>query len=313
MGKKVSIIVPVYKTEKYIKRCLESLVNQTYKNLDIVLVDDGTPDKAGRICDEYAVRDDRIRVIHQENAGQSAARNNALKIASGEYFCFVDSDDYIALNMIERLINLIEKNKADIAMVDYQVFTADRVDETADHPATEEVSMDNVQMIRNIHTVKDELYVVMWGKLFKRDLFQGIQFPVGRICEDLDVLYKLYDKVEKAVYCGDKLYYYFRGNVSSSTYGLNQKFYDDVFWVLENEIRYVDEKHPQLSAYPRRTYMYWIVDFFKKRGGLVSLGKDRKVYMRYRSLYKESRKLKKEKFFTLFYLLPSIYVFLKKD
>lgn len=312
MDKKVSIIVPVYKTEKYIRRCLESLVNQTYNNLDIILVDDGTPDNAGQICDEYADGDSRIRVIHQENAGQSAARNNALKVASGEYFCFVDSDDYIALDMVERLLNLIEKTNADISMIDYQVFTGERGDEALEHPVTEEEFMDNIQMIRNIHTVKDELYVVMWGKLFKRELFQGIQFSVGRICEDLDVLYKLYDKVKKAVYCDDKLYYYFRGNVSSSTFGLDQKFYDDVFWVLENEIRYIDEKHPELSSYPRRTYMYWIVDFFKKRGGLVSFGRDRKVYMRYRTLYKESRDMKKEKFFTLFYLLPSIYVLLKK-
>ncbi|SKB63960.1 Glycosyl transferase family 2 [Lachnospiraceae bacterium] len=310
MSKKVSVIVPVYKTENYIVRCVESLIGQTYKDLEILLVDDGSPDNAGKICDEYADKDARVKVIHQKNAGQSAARNNALKLATGDYFCFVDSDDYIASDMIEKLYRLTEDNSADIAMVDYLTFTGEKAEASGEKA---EISfMNNMQMIRNIHTVKDELYVVMWGKLFKRELFNGIEFAEGRICEDLDVLYRLYDKAQKSVYSSEKLYYYFRGNVSSSTFGLNQKFYDDVFWVLEREIRYIDEKYPDLSAYPRRTYMYWIVDLAKKKGGIISLGELKQVYKRYREMYRESRSLKKEKFFTFFYYLPSLYVLLKK-
>ncbi len=312
MGKKVSVIVPVYKTEKYIVRCVESLITQTYENLEILLVDDGSPDNAGKICDEYADKDARIKVIHQKNAGQSAARNNALKIAAGDYFCFVDSDDYIAPDMIEKLYRLTEDASADISMVDYLTFTGEKAEISDEAVGAEPEVMNNIQMIRNIHTVKDELYVVMWGKLFKRELFNGIEFAEGRICEDLDVLYRLYDKAQKSVYSSEKLYYYFRGNVSSSTFGLNQKFYDDVFWVLEREIRYIDEKHPDLSVYPRRTYMYWIVDLAKKKGGIISLGELKQVYKRYREMYRESRSLRKEKFFTFFYYLPSLYVLLKK-
>ncbi len=312
MSKTVSVIVPVYKTEKYIVRCVESLLGQTYKELEILLVDDGSPDNAGKICDEYASEDSRIRVIHQKNAGQSAARNNALKIASGDYYCFVDSDDYIAPDMVEKLYSLAEGNTADISMVDYLTFTGEKAEFTDNKGKTETTSMDNIQMIRNIHMVKDELYVVMWGKLFKRELFNGIEFAEGRICEDLDVLYRLYDKAQKSVFSSEKLYYYFRGNVSSSTFGLNQKFYDDVFWVLEREIRYIDEKYPELSSYPRRTYMYWIVDLAKKKGGIISLGELKQVYKRYRELYRESSSLKKDKFFAFFYYLPSLYVLLKK-
>ncbi len=311
MDKLISIIIPVYKTENYIRRCLDSLINQSYKNLEIILVDDGTPDKAGDICDEYAREDSRIKVIHQANAGQSVARNNAIKIANGDYYCFVDSDDYVSLNMIEKLYELAEKNQADISMADYKTFDGERADESISEKSQESV-MDNIQMIKNIHTVKDELYVVMWGKLFKRELFDKLKFPAGRICEDLYILYHLYDRASKSVYSDQKLYYYYRGNVSSSTYSINQKFYDDVFWVLETEIDYIDAKYPELKNYPRRTYMYWIVDMCKKRGGIVSVGKLNPIYKRYKSLYKESREMKKEKFFTLFYYLPSVYIALKR-
>lgn len=307
---KISIIVPVYKTEDYIDRCIRSIIEQSYRNIELILVDDGTPDKAGIICDEYAGKDNRIKVIHQENAGQSVARNNALKIATGDYLCFVDSDDYVASNLLERLHKLITDNDADISVVNYQSFFGDKV--ISDDAEACNISVyNNTDMIKNIHTVNDELFVVMWGKLFKKSLFERIQFPAGRICEDLYVLYQLYDKAEKSVYSDEKLYYYYRGNVSSSTFSINKRFYDDVFWVLEHEIEYIDQKHPDLGVYPRRTYMYWIIDLSKKTKGIISFGKMRSLYLRYRRLYKESRLMKKEKFFTLFYYMPSIYVALK--
>lgn len=311
-GDKISIIVPVYKTENYIDRCIKSLISQSYRNIELILVDDGTPDKAGIICDEYAKKDNRIKVIHQENAGQSVARNNALKIATGDYYCFVDSDDYVATNVLEELYQILTDNDADISLVNYKSFTGDEV-VTDDKVASKVTVFNNTDMIKNIHTVKDELYVVMWGKLFKRSLFDGIQFPAGRICEDLHVLYQLYDKAGKAVFSNEKLYYYYRGNVSSSTFSINKRFYDDVFWVLEQEIIYMDQRHPELGAYPRRTYMYWIIDLCKKTKGIISFGKMRRLYTRYRKLYSESRDMKKEKFFTLFYYMPSIYVALKGE
>ena len=104
VGDKISIIVPVYKTEDYIDRCIKSIIKQSHRNIELILVDDGTPDKAGIICDDYAEKDNRIKVIHQENAGQSVARNNALKIATGDYYCFIDSDDYVAPDLLEKLL-----------------------------------------------------------------------------------------------------------------------------------------------------------------------------------------------------------------
>lgn len=308
---KISIIVPVYKSQDYIDRCIKSILGQSYQDFELILVDDGSPDQAGIICDEYARKDDRIKVIHQNNSGQSVARNNALKVATGDYYCFIDSDDYVADDLLERLYSLITKNDADISLVNYKTFTGERAE--AESKTTSDIVLyNNTSMIKNIHMVKDELYVVMWGKLFKKELFDGIQFPEGRICEDLHVLYRIYDRAKTSVFSNEKLYYYYRGNVSSSTYSINKKFYDDVFWVLEQEIEYIDNRHPELSNYPRRTYMYWIVDLCKKTGGLILFGKMRSLYLRYRQLYRESRSMKKEKFFTFFYHMPSIYVALKK-
>ncbi len=308
---KISIIVPIYKTEKYIDRCIKSIIAQTYNNIEIILVDDGTPDKAGIICDKYADMDNRIKVIHQKNAGQSAARNNALKIATGDYYCFIDSDDYVAENLLERLYNLIKENSADISVVDYSTFYEDQVSAVYES-AKETTIYNNTDMIKNIHMVEGELYVVMWGKLFKKDLFEGISFPEGRICEDLYVLYNIYGKAKVSVYSNEKLYYYYRGNVTSSTYTINNRFYDDVFWVLEQEIKYIDNSFPDLKDYPRRTYMYWIIDQCRKTKGIISFGNNRRLYLKYRQLFKESRGMKKEKFFTFFYYMPSLYVALKK-
>lgn len=308
---KISIIVPVYKTQDYIDRCIKSIIGQSYTDFELILVDDGSPDKAGTICDEYAGKDNRIKVIHQKNSGQSVARNNALKVATGDYYCFIDSDDYVADNLLERLYSLITEKDADISLVSYQTFTGE-IAEADSKISPDIVTYSNTNMIKNIHMVKDELYVVMWGKLFKKELFEGIRFPEGRICEDLHVLYRIYDKAKISVFSDEKLYYYYRGNVSSSTYSINKKFYDDVFWVLDKEIEYIDDRHPELGDYPRRTYMYWIVDLCKKTGGFISYGKMRSLYLKYRQLYRESRGMKKEKFFTFFYYMPSIYVLLKK-
>ena len=125
-GERISVIVPVYKVEPYLRKCLDSIVNQTYRNLEIILVDDGSPDNCGRICDEYAERDKRIRVIHQKNGGVSSARNEGLKIASGDWIGWVDSDDWIEPDMFEYLLENAKKSKADIAVCSRKEWYKDR-------------------------------------------------------------------------------------------------------------------------------------------------------------------------------------------
>lgn len=309
----VSVIVPIYKVEKYIRRCLDSIVNQTYHDLEIILVDDGSPDNCGQICDEYAAQDIRIKVLHQENGGQSKARNEAMKIARGDYLCFVDSDDYIAINMIERLVSLIQSNQAGISMIDYTFFSGEQADVTCQN-GNECQTFTNVELIKNMHTVPGELYVVMWGKLFKRELFEGITFPEGRICEDLAILYKLYDRSVKAVYSTEVMYYYFRNNADSSTFQIKDKFYIDVFTALDEEIAYMEHAHTDLVGYPQKTYLYWIFDYYRglwKENNKENKGKMKMLLNKYRALFKRNKEFKKDRFYSIFYYVPNLYLALK--
>lgn len=314
MNEKISIIVPVYNVEKYIHRCLDSIIYQTYENLEIILVDDGSPDGCGKICDEYAKQDSRIKVIHQKNGGQSKARNEAMKIATGDYFCFVDSDDYINEKYIERLYDLIIESNVDISMVNYCNFTGELVQDADILSAGSNSSkFNNIDLIKNMHMITDELYVVMWGKLFKRDLFQDIQFPEGRICEDLAVLYRLYDKVKSAVYSSEILYYYFRDNADSSTFRIKDKFYDDVYLALDEEIEYMQKNHVELVNYPCKTYMYWLFDYYRKLVKVSPINKEKltQLHAKYKELYRVCKDLKKDKFYTAFYYCPRLYLKIK--
>lgn len=312
---KITVIVPVYKVEKYLKRCVDSILHQTYQNLEVILVDDGSPDACGELCDNYAATDSRIKVLHQENGGQSKARNEAMKVVTGKYFCFVDSDDYMHEEQIDRLYQLMLDYKAQISMVNFCNFTGECVSKHNFEKQSDEIcELSGVECIKNMHMVQDELYVVMWGKLFQRELFDGIYFPEGRICEDLAILYRLFDKCQKVVYSKEMMYYYFRDNESSSTFQIKDKFYTDVYQALEDEIVYMKEKHPELADYPRKTYMYWLLDYYRKLRGSKSASKEmlKELHQKYRQLYREGKSLKKEKFYTAFYYAPELYLKLKE-
>ena len=213
----VSVIVPVYKVEKYIHKCVESITNQTYNDLEIILVDDGSPDRSGKICDELALTDDRIKVIHQENCGQAAARNRGLQVASGEYVTFVDSDDYISQNFAEFLVKAIEETSSDIAICGYKVINEE-----------EQVVLNSCSSVGGLldnnelwNEVFGKLNNAVWNKLFRKKLLDGIFFE-----EDLghgeDLLFNLtyISKCKKAVKVDSILYFYLKhpGSVTSSAF-----------------------------------------------------------------------------------------------
>lgn len=201
---KISIIVPVYKVESYLRKCLDSIINQTYRNLEIVLVDDGSPDNCGAICDEYAARDRRIQVIHQENRGLSAARNAALGIVSGEYLGFVDSDDWIEHEMFGTLLEGIRKAEADIAV-------CGRYEEYKDHQVpygwAEVQVLDTEQALGELLR-NDKLQNLVWDKLYRRDIFDGIWFPEGKTFEDMAVMHKLFLRAKKVACLPAVMYHY---------------------------------------------------------------------------------------------------------
>jgi len=201
--KLVSIIIPVFKVEKYLKRCIDSIISQTYKNIEIILVDDGSDDNCPKICDEYKKIDSRIVVIHKKNGGLSDARNYGIKEAKGEYITFVDSDDTIEQNYVDCLLETLLKNNADISVCGYMV----KYDNGKEIP-----NANGKQMILNSkETLENMLYqrdfnVASWAKLYKRSLFNKIEFPVGKIHEDAFTTYKLVMK-SKRIACDLKPLY----------------------------------------------------------------------------------------------------------
>lgn len=202
----ITIIVPIYKVERYLSTCIESILKQTYTNIEIILVDDGSPDKCGQICDEHATKDNRIQVIHKSNGGLSDARNAALDIAKGEYITFVDSDDYIAQDYVEYLWHILNKNNADISAMLDQHF----IDGETPSTATKE---DKV----NIISPKDYLCKLFYqidvttgaqAKLYKKDLFNNIRFPKGLLYEDLLTVYKLVNNCSRIAISNHISYFY---------------------------------------------------------------------------------------------------------
>lgn len=218
----ISIIVPVYNVEKYIRRCVDSLINQTYKNLEIILIDDGSPDNSGAICDEYAKLDNRVKVIHKENGGVSSARNVGLDSASGEYIGFMDSDDYITPDMYEVLYNNMVDNDADISMGIYAL--ENNKGEFISH-----YRYDVNEVFDKAQTIAEMLKQVKYtcslcDKLFSAKLVGDIRFDKDiSHNEDLLFLYQLMKKSNKAVYISKPMYYYCNNEESASRVSFSDK------------------------------------------------------------------------------------------
>ncbi|MEE1277137.1 MAG: glycosyltransferase family 2 protein [Fibrobacteraceae bacterium] len=203
----VSIIVPIYKVEPYLRRCLDSIVNQTYTNLEIILVDDGSPDGCPQICDEYAAKDERIVVIHKENGGLSDARNAGLDICKGEYISFVDSDDWVDERYIEILFDLLTKENADIAIGE-NIQTRGICKNT--NNISEIQLYSSKKILYHLFTHNHIAFIISCGKLYKKELFSELHFPSGKFHEDEFTTYILFYRSKKIVYTNSILYYYFR-------------------------------------------------------------------------------------------------------
>lgn len=205
----ISIIVPVYKVEQYLDRCVTSILNQTFTDFELILVDDGSPDRCPQICDEWAKKDTRIRVIHKKNGGAGAARNAALKCAQGEYIGFVDSDDWIAANMYEYLYHLLQTHPdAQIAQCD-AIRTSNETQVPPRH--VEKLQMWNQQQMMEyffrIHG--EESNYAIWNKLIRRELLNGFSFVEGTISEDVAANFDFFSRAQEMVVSNQVLYFYF--------------------------------------------------------------------------------------------------------
>ena len=209
----LSIIVPIYNVEQYVDRCIQSILNQTYQNLEIILVDDGATDCSGVIADSYAAKDKRIKVFHKENGGLSDARNYGLEHVTGDYILFVDSDDFIVNIMCERLITVANNNNADIVSCNYYIYRGD--DDISIHTMSvqyDKRTFTGMDMLR-YYLLKTEPFDlnVVWNKIFKLDLFNGVvpvRFPKGRVQEDNFTIFMLFLNANSIVTVNEPLYYY---------------------------------------------------------------------------------------------------------
>ena len=216
---KLSVIVPVYKVEQYIHKCVDSILNQTFKDFELILVDDGSPDNCGKICDEYAQKDERVRVIHKENGGLSDARNAGVDVAQGKIIGFVDSDDYLDKDMYAQMITYLEANDCDVVCCDTYIV---RGDKKRFKPRYKENKIfNNEQAINEI--LNGNLDNAAWNKIYKRIVIQNIRYPKGRIYEDVATTYKFIFNADKVGYMSKPFYNYIKRKGSIVASGFNSK------------------------------------------------------------------------------------------
>ncbi len=254
----VTVIVPVYKVEEFLSRCVESVISQSYHDLEIILVDDGSPDRCGEICDCYRGKDERIIVIHKENGGLSSARNAGIRVARGKYLCFVDSDDYIQSELIEQLLAAIARTGASISACG---FASD--ENLLQNGITEEIRLfPAAEAIREI--LKDgAICTSAWGKLYERSLFDDILFPEGKYYEDYATTYKLFHKGGRIAYALTKKYYY-----TINTAGITRSPFSsrnmDYFAISEEVEAFIDDNYPELSSLVKNRSVSVAISLYRK-------------------------------------------------
>lgn len=205
MVKKLSVIVPIYKVEQYLARCVDSILNQTYRNIEVILVDDGSPDRCGEVCDEYAKKDKRVKVVHKKNGGLSSARNVGFDVSTGDYIAFVDSDDYIAKNMYSEMIDALESNELDIISCNAFIAKGERIIGT--------LGEGKITVYTREEILKKSLCDydnTAWNKVYRRKAIGTIRFPEGRLFEDTASAYLFFNNCSKAGHMDKAFYYYYR-------------------------------------------------------------------------------------------------------
>lgn len=267
----ISVIVPVYKVEDYLERCITSIVDQTYKNLEIILIDDGSPDHCGEICDGWSRKDDRIKVIHKENGGLSDARNAGMKIATGEYTAFVDSDDWIHKDMLKVLLEVQEETKGDIVECKAQICFNKEDDMEIGNLSEIDISIFNTEKSLQNLINEHPLHQTVWNKLYRTEVIKDILFPYGKYHEDEFWTYQVFARAEKVAYVDIPLYYYFQRQDSIMGQALSLKRLD----ALEGRFhryQFIQNNYPELELSAKKNLFFICVYYCQK--ALVSKEND---------------------------------------
>lgn len=241
MNELISIVIPVYNVEPYLNKCLESIINQTYNNLEIIIIDDGSTDNSGKICDSYAKIDQRIKVIHKSNEGQSKARNIGIEMAKGNFIGFVDSDDYIKTNMFEILFKNIKEYNADISISNIIHIKGKKRKNIESHQLID--IYDKNEALKQL--LQNHITNYIYNKLYRKELWKGIRFPIGKLLEDMDVMYRILEKANKIV-CTNETEYYYIWRKNSSIANINKKITNDLKEIVDKRYNYLKKIRPKL-------------------------------------------------------------------
>ena len=253
----VSVIVPVYQVEEYLQECIESIRNQTYSNLEIILVDDGSKDSCPQICDEYQKIDKRIKVVHQVNQGLAAARNKGIDIATGEYYAFIDSDDCIHVQMIDILLNTACRMNADISYCNY-TNAKETFKNNISLQEDRVLKYNREEILQKLITSNNIPFVIACNKLYRKELFENLRFCEGRLHEDEFIMHWLYDRCN--IVCGVEYeLYYYRQREGSITSFISERSTIDKIDCAKDRVVFFEHKSEQLFSKAVAFYLYLLI------------------------------------------------------
>ena len=260
MKEKISVIIPIYNVEDYLEQCVESILNQTYTNLEIILVNDGSTDSSGEICDRYKNIDKRIKVIHKENGGLSDARNYGIEASTGDYIAFLDSDDWADKKLYMTLYEIIKKNHADISVCNFKICYSDKDIEKQE--LNEVKCYSNIEALERLYCNDAVTMVVAWNKLYKRKVIGYLRFPVGKIHEDEYLTPMIIYNANKISYINNELIYYRQRENSIMNKKFNIKRLDYLY-VLESRMKFFKENMLN-ELYKKNvcTYLEKVMEFY---------------------------------------------------
>lgn len=282
MEELISVIVPIYKVETYLERCIESIVNQTYKNLEIILVDDGSPDSCPEICDSWKEKDDRIKVIHKENGGLSDARNAGMQIMTGTYVSYIDSDDWIANDMYEKMLYAIKKNDADICECCFEKTTG--IVKSNKKQQTDKVTILNKEEALKA-VVEEKINPVVWNKIYKRKIADQLYFEKGKYNEDEFWTYHAVERAEKIVQIEDICYYYFfrEDSIINETYNIRRL---DALEARYQRMKYL-KKYPEIYGIAKRQLVFNCMYHYQKGLRFLSGSDLKTLKSKVKAIYKD--------------------------
>jgi glycosyltransferase involved in cell wall biosynthesis len=244
-GPLISVIVPVYNIKEYVRKCLGSIMEQTYKHIEIIVVNDGSTDGSSAICDELAASDVRIKVLHTPNGGLSVARNRGIKASNGDYLAFIDGDDYVTADYILHLYELMKEHSADISITNYCVQRSGAKEPERKKESFYVLLMNRREALEML-LYKKHFSTCAWGRLFRRSLFDGMEFPAGKTIEDFGLLYKIIDRAERLVYSSVVDYVYVQ-RATSTIHTQGEARIKDFVAFAEEMKQYIARKYPDMT------------------------------------------------------------------